>query len=103
MVGEVRLELTSAISSGNYSATFTEYFHNTHTGHTPAGFTNLAYSPIWPLGTESNRRHHALQARALPTELPRDMLVRMAGIEPTPEASKAATLPLRYILLCVWL
>ncbi len=31
------------------------------------------------------------------------MLVRMAGIEPTPEASKAATLPLRYILLCVWL
>ena len=26
------------------------------------------------------------------------LYVRMAGIEPTPEASKAATLPLRYIL-----
>ena len=32
-------------------------------------------------------------------ELPRHILVRMAGIEPTPEASKAATLPLRYILI----
>lgn len=34
----------------------------------------------WPLETDSNRRHHALQARALPTELSRDIHKYSKGI-----------------------
>lgn len=81
--------------------------------------THLDYTRralLWCTRRESNPRHQALQASALPTELrvhwqvsqnetrvnisigSSTVLVRMAGIEPTPEASKAATLPLRYIL-----
>lgn len=54
----------------------------------------LSYaSMMWCHGTELNRRHDALQAPALPTELPWHNMARLGGFEPT-------NLPVRSRVLC---
>ena len=46
--------------------------------------TITPHGQLWSPGTESNRRHQDLQSRALPTELPGDIMVGKCGYAPLP-------------------
>ncbi len=60
-------------------------------------FIQLSDERNWWTGMELNHRRCALQAHALPTELPVQMPIGVAaGIEPWPRRSQRRVLPLNY-------